>query len=45
MALDPEGCVSALELDDGRVLTECAVILQDLARRPPVAEALAFEQP
>jgi glutathione S-transferase len=35
LAVNPKGYVPALELDDGRVLTECAVIVQWLADQKP----------
>lgn len=35
--INPKGCVPTLELDDGEVLTEAAVLLQFLADRAPAA--------
>ncbi|MDB5985138.1 MAG: Glutathione S-transferase domain [Nevskia sp.] len=36
-SVNPKGCVPALELDDGQVLTESAAILQYIADRAPAA--------
>ncbi|HEX7390579.1 MAG TPA: glutathione S-transferase N-terminal domain-containing protein [Acidiphilium sp.] len=39
-AINPKACVPALQLDDGDILSECAVILQFIADRAPERELL-----